>query len=378
MKFSLGTKSIGQAFSLVRLVKPESGDFCLRFEQDGVIVFSNDKRRYIRTFVDYNGGSDSSIKSEDLYITPDKTALLDISDLRSVTITINEKSVSLKAEGGGQSRQASMKKKARRSKRPPIPDLPVTTGIKNINRESFEKILRSLSCSAQVKLKSEEEMRVNQVHFYSGSQCAISDARHYGTVIQSPLIDFDLSLVGADLPVISSFCSNCKDDYVSIVEDKNKLYIIEPGTRSILALSKISSKKPLFTLESDDYPISFVVDAEKLSKALSWAMTASQEEGTRRVSFRISGEGRDRELILLFNKEEISRVDCRMDRGHTFDEDVHVEYLERVTGNVNGHDEGGVRFSFGHKDSPNTIRISSANPTGDILTQHYLQTMVKH
>jgi hypothetical protein len=374
MKFSLGTKSIGQAFSLVRLVKPESGDFCLRFEQDGVVVFSNDKRRYVRTFVDYSGGSDSSIKCEELYITPDKTALLDIDDLRSVTITINEKSVSLKAEGGGQSRQASMKKKARRSKRLPIPELPTTTGIKDINRVAFEKILRNLSCSAQVKMKSDEEMRVNQVHFYSESNCAVSMARHYGTVIKSPLIDFDLSLVGADLPVISSFCSNCKDDYISITEDKNKLYIVEPGTRSILALSKISSKKPLFTLESDDYPVSFVVDAGKLSKALSWAMTASQEEGTRRVSFRANGESRDRELILFFNKEEISRIDCRMERGHVFDEDIHVEYLEHVTGNI----EGDVKFSFGHADSPNTIRISSANPVGDTLVQHYLQTMVKH
>lgn len=287
-KFSFQPEDLKRALTMARIVKPETGDFCFKFFPDSLVIFSFDRRRYVCSYVAAisNKPVDPDFQSPDYYVTMDRTALFD-SDLTSVTVSINEKSMSVSATDGNQVRSASLKRKAVRSKRPSVPELPDLSST-SVPAAAFEDLLHQVSCSALVKeTKTEEEMRVNQVHFYAEGGYACSNARYYGSVVHLDGLGLDLSVVSADIPALRSFCAKATSDIVNVSQDKSRLYLVDPTSGSFLALSRVASKKPpLSILDPSGFKTILEVEHAQLLKNLGWAQLAI--EGTQRLGFRAS------------------------------------------------------------------------------------------
>jgi len=371
MKFVLSSKAVGDGVAVARIVKPETGDFCMRFDRDGLVIFSYDKRRYVRASVPYSSHDVASdFRSEEFYVTPERTSLFD-SDLESVTVKINAQSVSIKAEGGDQSRQASLKRRAKKSKRTPVPDFVVPEGaesVLSIRKDLLEEVLGHLLCSALVG-KTEEEMRVNQIHFYSAERCATSMTRFYGTVVKmrGPVPDF--SVVGTDAPPIKVFAAKAAVGEVSLSQDKNRLYVTDGS--SCLSLTRISGRRPPATLADNSlFKFSCRLKKDQISKALLWASTAVQDEGTSRV--RLRAEGTD--FVMFYKDEEISRIRCE-DRKGDLEADFQVRHFKHVMDHVTGDS---VRVLYDYPSDQHLLCVSPETQPESYEVHHYMKAMVEH
>lgn len=378
-EFSFSTKAAGNAIALAKIVKPESNDFCLRFDESQLVVFSYDKRRYVRAVVNYRELPDS-YSPEELYLTADKTALLEARDLDTVFVNFKPSGVSLRAEGGGHKRSTTMKRKSRKSRRPPIPPSPSASALIEERPDVLRHIFSYLSCSAQVKLKSDEEMRVNQVHFYPDGY-AVSTTRHFMTVVRHQL-GLDLSVVGADLPAMRAFCERVEDSgSVSLRQDDRYLYLVGCPIGSVLALSRVASKKPaLEVLDSSDFSSSVVIKKDQITRSSTWAALTSQEEGTSRVNLSVESDGAQDVLVLRFGNEVVAKSDCSVEKGKPFSLDLHIKYFSWILGYVEGasSDDRSVRLQFGHPKYPTVICLSPGSQHSGFQVHHYLQSMVKH
>ncbi len=369
MKFVLSSKAVGDGVAVARIVKPESGDFCMRFEKGGLVIFSYDKRRYVRSSVAYSSADvPDGFRSEEFYVTPDRTALFD-SDLESVTVKVNESSVSIKAEGGGQSRSASLKRRAKRSKRTPVPDCVLPPGaehVLSVRKDLMEEVLGHLLCSAVVG-KTEEEMRVNQIHFYSAESCAMSMTRFYGTVVKLASRTPDFSIIGTDAPAIRVFSSKAAVGEVSISQDKNRLYVSDG--LSCLSLTRVSGRRPPASLADNSlFSFSAMVKRDHLAQALSWAGTAVQDEGTSRVRFSVN----DGSLSMMYDGERIAHIPC-LECSGTMSADFQVRYFKHVV----DHIQGNVRLSYCHPDDKTLLCLFPETQSKDYTVHHYMKAMVE-
>ena len=372
-KFTFQSSELKKGFGLARVVKPETGDFCLRFTRQSLTVFSYDARRYVRVEIPCGDSdvTDDAYSSSEFYILVDRIALFD-SDLDSVTFTVNEKSLGIKAFGGEQIRKASLKKRSPRSRRPSIPDPPSCDDVSTVPREGLDQLLRQVSCSAQVKeTKTEEDMRVNQVHFYPSDGCAVSSARYFGSVAYMDGMSLDLSIVSSDIPAIKAFCNKVDGDAVVLGQDDKALYVMDPDTASFMSLSKVSGKKPpLRLLDDEGFDTVLVIDQERLSKSLGWAQLAI--EGTQRMSFRASKDSGEEGTIELYNaSQEISQLPVRFLKGSALKADFPVRFFFSMTKFV----DGDVSLKYGHKDAPTILGISQHEVNGSVRSTHYLQSM---
>jgi hypothetical protein len=370
MKFVFSSKAVGDGFTMARIVKPEAGDFCMRFEKDGLVIFSYDKRRYVRSQVSYvSSDVPKDFRSEEFYVTPERTSLFD-SDLDSVTVKINDASLSVKAEGNGQSRQASLKRRAKRSKRTAVPDgvVPASSeSVLSVRKDAIEDILGHLLCSAVVG-KTEEEMRINQIHFYSSERCAVSMTRFYGTVVRLDSVDVpDFSIIGTDAPAIRTFSSKASVGLLQFSQDKNRLYVSDG--LSCLSLTRVSGKRPPVALADNSlFSFSAVIQKDQLAKALSWAGTVVQDEGTSRVRFQSDGD----RLVMNYNNEKISDFGLAHERGQ-LDADFQVKYFKHVI----DHIDGDVRVSYNHPQDPTLMCLSPKDQPPGFSVFHYMKAMVE-
>jgi hypothetical protein len=371
MKFVFSSKAVGDGFTMARIVKPEAGDFCMRFEKDGLVVFSYDKRRYVRSSVSYvSADVPADFRSEEFYVTPERTSLFD-SDLESVTIKINEGSLSVKAEGGGQSRQASLKRRAKRSKRTAVPNGVVPADVESVlavRKDVIEPVLGHLMCSAVVG-KTEEEMRINQIHFYSDKRCAVSTTRFYGTVVRLNDIDVpDFSIIGTDAPAIRTFASRASVGLLQFSQDKNRMYVSDG--LSCLSLTRVSGRRPPAVLADNSlFHYSAVIKKDQLSKALAWAGTVVQDEGTSRVRFQSSSD----RLVMDYNNEKISDFALdSYDRGE-LDADFQVKNFKHIV----DHIDGDVRISYNHPEDPTLLCLSPKDQPSGFSVFHYMKAMVQ-
>lgn len=372
-KFSFQPEDLKRALALARIVKPETGDFCFKFSPDSLTIFSFDRRRYVCSRVPATPDKpiEPDFQSPDYYVTMDRTALFD-SDLTSVTVSVNEKSMSVSATDGDQVRSASLKRKAVRSKRPSVPGIPDLPSV-SVQASAFEDLLHQVSCSALVKeTKTEEEMRVNQVHFYAEDGCACSNARYYGSAVYLDGLGLDLSVVSSDIPALKSFCSKSVSDSVNVSQDKSRLYLIDPTSGSFLALSRVASKKPpLSVLDPGGFRTVLVVDHFQLLKNLGWAQLAI--EGTQRLGFRASRpHGSDAgEAVLWSESSEISKFPVRFLKGNDLSADFPVRFFHSLVKHV----DGDVHLGFSHPDAPTVLGVFPAGSEKPVRYVHYLQSM---
>lgn len=362
--------ALRRGFALARIVKPETSDFSVRFAPDGMFLFSHDKRRFSHVRVPTEGSDcPSGWRSDEWFVTVDRASLFD-SDLEKVSISVNEKSLSILAEGGGQVRKASLKQRAQRSRRPAAPVIPDLPAVLEASPSVLDSLLKALTPSALVSEKTEQDMRVNQVHFYPEKSCAVAHAGAYATVAFLDGMGVDLSIVSVDLPSIRAFCSKASGETVSLMQDKHRLFVRDPSTGSCLAFSRVASKKPpLQLLDEAGFENVVRVDHGSLLRSLNWATVAM--EGTQRLSVSFQPEGDSGEIVMSNGTQELSRLPATRVSGRGFSSDFPCRHFASLVHSV----DGDVLLCFRHKDAPTMLSIRSADP-GSVRCAHFMQSMV--
>ena len=366
-KFSFSPEDLRKGFAIVKLVKPMTGDYVLKIAGGTMSIFSSDRRRFARAAV-RSTGSDApdGFASDEYFLPADRQTFFD-SNLESVTVTVGDKGMVVKTEGSGQSRQASVKRRAELSRRPPMPAKASVSGT-TVKAKAFEELIRQVSCSALVKeTKTDEDMRVNQVHCYPEESCAVSNARFYATVAFLPGLSLDLSIVSADLPAIRSFCARLGDADVVVGRDKSHLFVSDPATGSCAAFSRYSSvRPPLSIVPEDGYDTIVALDRDQFVKSLTWCSMAV--EGTQRISFRASGD----KLSLMNGSQEVSSLPASFVAGEGLAADFPVKVLAGI---VKYLGEGRAFLKYGHKDSPGVLEIAEESSDGVVRARHFISSM---
>ena len=373
MKFIFSPDDLRTVFAMAKTVKPESNDLCLKFVKDTLILFSSSKRRYVRAMAVAQSVSDlpsSDYESDEFYITVDRSELFE-SKLDSVSISVTEKSFTIHASSADQSRSATLKKRSDVSKRSLIPEYAVIGNKNTVKKSSFIDLIKQVSCSAQVKeTKTEEDMRINQIHFYSEKACAVSFTRFYGSVSFLPSVDFDLSIISNDVPLIKTFCSKCSGDFVYIYSDSSRLFVEDPTTKSVLVLSKVSSKKPVLNLiDRTIFNTEILLSRDSLIQSLEWSVTAL--DGTQRVSLKTSEN--ESNWFLEFNNgaQELSKIPVKSVKGDVVCVDFPAKYLLSI---IKYTTSDMVILRIGSMSSTKILEISS-DEDGEVKTYHYLNAM---
>jgi len=366
-KFSFLPEDLRKGFAVVKLVKPMTGDYVLKVSGGVLSIYSSDRRRFARAEVRPNASdAPDGFTSDEYFLPADRQSFFD-SNLESVTVTTGDKGMVVKTEGSGQSRQASVKRRAELSRRPPMPARFAVSGA-TLKAAAFEELVRQVSCSALVKeTKTEEDMRVNQVHFYPDESCAVANARFYATVASLPGLSLDLSIVSADLPAIRAFCARLGDADVVVGRDKSHLFVSDPATASCAAFSRYASvRPPLSVIPEAGYGTVVALDRDQFVKSLTWCSMAV--EGTQRISFKASGG----KLSLMNGSQEVSALPASFVAGSELNADFPVRVLAGI---VKYLGEGKAFLKYGHKDSPGVLEIAEESSDGIVRARHFVSSM---
>ena len=248
-----------------------------------------------------------------------------------------------------------------------MPSRPHISGS-TLRASGFEELIRQVSCSALVKeTKTDEDMRVNQVHFYPDESCAVANARFYASVATMPGLSLDLSVVSADLPLIRSFCARLGDSDVVVGRDKSHLFISDPATGSCVSFSRVSSVKPPLHLAPEaGYQVIMSVDRDQFVKSLTWCAMAV--EGTQRISFRASGEKMD----LLNGSQEVSSLPVSFVAGAELSADFPVKTLGGI---VKYLGDGRALLKYGNPKFPDVLEIAEESADGSVRARHFVSSM---
>lgn len=368
-KFAFSPESLRRGFAVAKLVKPITGDFVLKFVDGALVIYSADKRRRCRAEV-LPSGERQGLTSEDYFLPADRTALFE-SDLERVSVTVTDKGMVIKSEGGGQSRQATVKKRLDNSRRAGVP-APVSFQSQEVPTKGFEELLRQVSFSALVKeTKTDEDMKVNQVHFYPDQSSAVSNARFYASVVRMDGLDLSLSIVSADIPLLRGFCSK-SGETVLVGQTDRDLIVSDPVTGSSLSFSRVSgTKPPLQVLSEDGYGVEVSVDGKALAKALTWCTMAL--EGTTRLTLDCRPSPDGTSLSFLSNGQELSRVPAELVAGPELRADFPAAILASLSGSIDS-DKAVLRFK--HKAQPTLMEVRSASPScPGVSARHFINSM---
>jgi hypothetical protein len=363
-RFAFSAQKLKHGLAMVKLVKPSSNDFAVRFGSNGATFYSADKRRIalINVAADEVPDMESGWTSDEYCIPASKMALFD-SNLDTVAFSFTESAMIIQASEGKQTRRATVKRRADAMRRRLIPALR-WGDLSLVDAGKFEKLLRVVGCSALVReTKTEEEMRVNQVHFHADAECASSNARYHASVANFAGMKLDLSIVGSDIPPIRSFCSKL-DGKVGLAQDKNKLYVVDAESDSVIAFGRVAAVKPDFAPPSDEFEIELVLNKEQLLNGLDWAMAAL--DGTQRLSCNAS-EG----MLKMSNNGEIFSMPVSFKKGSSLCVDLPAKFLRTTVCHTESES---VSMKFGHLRVPSVMAISDAEDS-EVCIRHYLQAM---
>jgi hypothetical protein len=358
-KFVFVAQDLKRGLAVAKIVKPSSGDYVVKFDTNGATLYSADKRRMslVNVPASQTLGVDDGWVSDEYCIPLVKMSLFD-SNLDTITFAFTENAMTIKATDGKQTRRATIKKRADSTRRNMMPAIRVGKPSL-VEAGKFGKLLRLVGCSALVReTKTEEEMRINQVHFRSNM--ASSNARYHASVSMLEGMDLDLSIIGSDIPAIRSFCSKL-DDVVGLFQDKHKLYIIDTKTMSMLVLGKVVATKSDFSLPSDNFNTEISLMKDQFLDGLNWALTAL--DGTQRLTCEVL-EG----TLVMSNNGEVFSMPASFKRGTSFRVDLPAKFLHAA---VSHTDSDEVLIKLGHTDNPTIVEVSDT----DSSVKHYLQIM---
>ena len=367
LSLSFNKNNLKKAIAVAKASKPANGDYIIRFNYDKICICSIGKRHVITS----NAKSISSIDvdknwiSEEFHIPVQKLVLFDQSDYDHMNFTFDGNIINIESVSGSSRKKASIRRRSDIKRRNMIPNFR-TDFLYRVNSEKFCNILHCVGCSALVHgTKTEEEMRLNQVHFYSLNDKAYSSTRFQASVSDACGFGIDISVISVDIPIIKTFCS--KFDIVGIRDDKNKLCIIDAddeSTDSIIVINKVVANKPEYkNIDTGGFSTELKFDKETMMSSLDWAISAI--DGTQRVTCDISSDS-----IKMSSGVEILDTPINLIKGNAVKVDLPVRYLRSMVNHINSRE---VIMKLGHKDVPAIIEISENDD--NLNVRHYVLSM---
>lgn len=356
--YDVDPKRLRKCFSIAKLVKPVANDYSVEFNC-GFLQFSSVGKRHVvasRVFVS------SDIENSEFLLPVDRSGVVDISTV-GCKLSVLPKGLNLKYVTEGNTRNANIKRRAESSRKTRTPALPEFNGAITIRKDDLDFILRHLSASAQIKnTKTEEDMRINQVFFNASKNEAVANARYYATSVKSTLIDFDLSVVSSDIPIIRSFIDNF--DVIDIVRAHDSIYLMDKPRESWLRINNHRSDAKYGALPTVDIPShSFHVQKESLKDMVKWSTLTV--DGSQRVSINLVGDL----LRILSNSNELAATKVHDSMGG-FTADFPLSVLATV---VDYLDDGNILIGYSFDGAPDIITLTQANTNSTAV--HYIRSM---
>lgn len=365
MSIFLDPGALKSSLALTKIIKPVLGDFSIRFSEDQCIyITSVDKRRSVTVRIHH--GNDSEMNSE-YYLPIDRTALFE-ADLKNLSISETEKGLSVKYSEDGSTRNALIKRRSSNSKRPDLPTLPENLDFVSIKAKIFDHILKMVSCAALVKeTVTEEDMRINQIHFYQKESYVASNARFYGSQVYSPSLSLDLSLVSADIPYVRNFCSRAKGA-INIAVDSQYIYIVDEQTSSWMRLAKVATQVPNSKfIHVDPAERRFSISTEVFKSVARWLMNSL--DSSQRITIKIINED-DEYFLKCISVTGIELSVTKVESDSTWSADFPVSILNTIADHLI---EGHVDVYYSPKDL-NGILVFSQK-IDDTIANHFLRSM---
>jgi translation initiation factor 1 (eIF-1/SUI1) len=284
-------------------------------------------------------------------------------DLADVSFVLGENSLTVQATGGKHTRKATIKRRVDSTRRKHMPT--VRWGnLVMVDARRLAKMLRVVGCSALVKeTKTEEEMRVNQVHFDSVSSSASSNARFHASVVKTEGMDLDVSIVGSDIPTVRTFCAKLEGK-VGLCQDKHRLYVVDPQSDSAIVVSRVASVSTKFEAPTLEFATEILLSRENLIDGLDWALAAL--DGTQRLTCEASGEE-----LKMSNSGEIFNMPVTFKSGREFKADLPAKFMRTVADHL---DSDNIMLRFGHAQHPTLMEVSNVDEP-DIQVRHFIHTM---
>jgi len=358
-KVTINSTALKKAVNLVKIVKPEFNDFCFSFSPGHLRIFSYDRRKKVVC----NLNLDSSLLDE-FYLSIDKASLFDIA-ADSIEFSIADTQIKIKSHTGSSAKQATLKRKSSKIKRLPIPVLPTDGDCYQIDKKTLIQLLSIVSASALIKeTKTDEEMKINQIHFYQDYKSVFSSARYYGSCAFSDRINFNLSIVSSDIPYIKNFISKINSDLVRIYQLTTGTYFVDDSD-SFLFLGKVNSQRPSFSAyEFSGFKHQIKVSRTNLEEQLEWADKAV--DGTQRISFIVN----DSKLYLKNGSEEIAEMNIDQISNTNFTTDLPILYLSKLIESTEGES---ILIGFNHEKTATLMGIT--DPDSSVKYLHLIQSM---
>lgn len=364
MKVVLSAEQLKKLINTTKIVKPMSGDYVLKVSDGKLHLCSSDKRHISYSVVQCD--APRSFESEDAYLSTDRLSII---EPKSDSVTFNFADTGLTVKQGDKS--ATIRKRSDASKKKRIryclPDKNFS-----INSKKFDSILKAAGVSASVKdTKTEEQMRINQVHFYSKDHAIVSNSRFYASCVNYDSLTVDLSVVSSDIPILRNFCQKVGgENQIDVSFDERNLYLSDPTTGSYVQSQRVKCNVPPYSHFVDSYSVTCEVNPSLMKENVAWAMTAL--EGTNRISFRAMNVGPDGKGYISIStpKEELCRFECRFLSGNEIIADYPLNILSSVVSNF---DSGTMKLKFGHFSVPTVLEIEVDD--GEVIGRHFIQSM---
>lgn len=362
-KINISGTQLKKLIDTAKIVKPIFGDYSVLLTNGEIRISSLDKRRCVLAISQHNSGIDIE---EEFFLPADRVSLLEYAD--DLDMILSDKGLSIKYVGNGVTKSALLKRRAGTSKRPGLPSRPSTDQYYTIKSDTLNNILKNASCSASIKeTNTEEDMRVNQVHFYSHKNSVFANARYHASFIKSDSIDFDISLISSDIPLIRNFCDRL-DGNIKIYQSDNKLCFEHEISGSYVQFHSIDTKKPDYKLPSlGEVSSTISLSYENLKSALKWALLTL--EGTQRIT--ISTSKTDESNTLAFKSSDQVLASFPVDlSGPGFTADFPIKILFTICEYLSDDD---VVMKYGMSSLPDVLLIQQTFP--DMLAQHFIRSM---
>lgn len=379
-KFSPG--DLRRGFGIAKLVKPKTGDYVLKIQGNVLSIVSYDARKYARAEIkaEVLKGVPDGYASDEFFLSDDRKTLLE-TDLQHIELSVTDKGLNVKARDSdkSQDRKALIRRRPDNSRRPTIPKRMEATDGLRLKASVLEELLRHLTCSALVKeTKTEDDMRINQVHFYSEHECAFANARSHATVVRYPGLNLDCSIVSSDIPLIKGLCSKLGDEEVEIGQDKTHLFVRDPKTGSCVFAARVNSKRPEFSfsgLEEDQFSTIISVYGDDFNTSVGWAVTAV--EGTARLTFAVKKPPSDPEkgnadMVLSADGDAVSKFPVTIKDDASFTADFHIGCMSQISPYLT---QGDAVLRYGHRANPTMLDISMESKATKVAVRHFIRSM---
>lgn len=368
-KLKFNPEEMKSALNSARLVKPSSKDITLRIRGKSLHIISQDLRsRSVSIIRAIDSDFDDNYSSEDYYLSLDRHSILE-ANLNSVAISETDKGLSIKYEDGPNIRQAHVRKRADNARRNRVGEVIFPENGHDLNSKDFCKLLEFVGCSALVgDTKTDQDMKMNQVHFFKEESCAYSNARTYASIAFMPGIPFNISIVSSDLPQIRAFCSKIDDD-VSIHFDEHRIYFFNKSKTRLLTCTQVKTSRPPLTIYSENlYNTEILCEYETLNESINWAITSI--EGTNKVGLKSINNSGSIFIDLIGPTGQISRFPSVFVKGSNLLVDVHIDKLSQIVRHVGDN----VIIKTDHPILRDTIEVCN-KPDSRVRVRHFLKCM---